>query len=214
MSDRNVSLMPASSLPAALREQWWIPSRSLLAAIEPGRAEVKVLAAEIDPDVGVDVYDTRPVWTRVTERDGDSFSGVITASNLGRAGFRAGDRLTATLDHVFDFVIEDDRGAPSLNEERARFALGKQVLVGLTTLSTAGELIERKQFAGRLATVDRLRGLELELEDGDRYWLPPDVRSLEPAPPGDYRLRSTGQTVRDPDFLFTWTITRGTGAPP
>jgi hypothetical protein len=59
-----------------------------------------------------------------------------------------------------------------------------------------------------LIQVDPIRGLELELANGDREWLPPDVRPLEESPPGEYRLRSTGQVVEDPDYLCTWTITR------
>jgi hypothetical protein len=36
----------------------------------------------------------------------------------------------------------------------------------------------------------------------------PDLRGIQEAPPGVYRLRSTGEEVHDPDFFYTWTITR------
>jgi len=36
--------------------------------------------------------------------------------------------------------------------------------------------------------------------------LPPDLRSLKPAPAGEYRLRATGEIVRDPDYLATWVV--------
>ncbi len=98
----------------------------------------------------------------VAERDADRFYGFITTSRLDRPGFHAGDRLTAPLDRVFDFVVKDEAGAPMLNEERARFALGKLILVGLTTLTPAGEVVEQRQFAGSLVSVDPARGLELE----------------------------------------------------
>lgn len=200
--------MPASSLPEPLRERWWTPSPSLLDQIQPGRAHVKVLGVEFEADGGADVFSARPVWIAVDERDSDRFAGTITASRVDREGLRAGDRLDAPLSRIFDLVILDAGGAPTLNEERARFALGKRVLVGLTVLSRTGDLIEQRQFAGSLVSVDSAHGLELELDDDSRRWLPPDVRSLEEAPPGEYRLRSTGEVEHDPDYLLTWTITR------
>jgi hypothetical protein len=34
------------------------------------------------------------------------------------------------------------------------------------------------------------------------------MRAFQPAPPGEYRLKSTGEIVVDPDLLSTWTIRR------
>jgi hypothetical protein len=205
----DVVLMDASWFPDALRDRWWVPSPELLEAISPGRTEVKVLAAELEEDGRADPFSARAVWAKVEERDAERFAGAITQSQLDREGFRQGDRLSAPLNRVFDWVLFDERGVPQLNQERARFAIGKRVLVGLTTLSPAGELVERRQFPGKLVAVDPARGLALELDDGSHYWLPPDVRSLAEAPPGEYRLRSTGQVELDPDYICTWTITRG-----
>lgn len=205
MAQGDVSLLSVSALPEPLRERWWIPSPSLLDSIEPGLAQAKVLAAESDPGGAVS---PRPVWIAVTARDGDRVVGTITTSGLDHDGFRAGDRLEAPLDSIFDLALLDAGGAPRLNEERARFALGKRVLVGLTFQSPAGELIEQRQFAGWLVSVDPTQGLELELRGGSRYNLPPDVRSLEEAPPGEYRLRSTGEVERDPDYIYSSTVTR------
>jgi len=57
---------------------------------------------------------------------------------------------------------------------------------------------------------DRLRALVREglatFEEWD--WLPPDLRAFQDAPPGEYRLRSTGEVVVDPDFISSWTINR------
>jgi hypothetical protein len=201
--------MDAAWFPDALRERWWVPSADQLDAISPGRAEVKVLAVELEEDGGVDLWSGHPVWVGVEEREAEGFVGVITHSTLDRNGFRQGDRLSAPLSRIFDWVVFDEREAPRLNEERARFAIGKRVLVGLTTLSSSGELVEQRQFAGELVAADPDRGLALELGDGSHSWLPPDVRFLEEAAPGEYRLRSTSEVVRNPDYLGTWTITRG-----
>jgi hypothetical protein len=117
------------------------------------------------------------------------------------------NRLEAPLDRVFDLVVLDATGAARLNMERARFALGKRILVGLTRQELTGECVEQRQFVGRVVSVDPVRGLQLELGDGSHEWLPPDVRPLEEAPRGEYRLRSTGEVVEDPDYLCYWMVT-------
>jgi hypothetical protein len=126
----DVVLINAASLPEVLRQQCWTPTRQMLQAFEPGRAEVKVLALELEVDGGGNLFDAYSVWARVEERDDTHFAGCITRSTLDRDGFRVGDRLQAPLDRVFDFVTFDDSGAARLNEDRARFAIGRQILVG------------------------------------------------------------------------------------
>ncbi|MFX0060574.1 MAG: hypothetical protein ACFFC7_00125 [Candidatus Hermodarchaeota archaeon] len=36
--------------------------------------------------------------------------------------------------------------------------------------------------------------------------LPPDLSAFQKAEPGDYRLRSTGEVVINPDFTVLWTV--------
>jgi hypothetical protein len=38
----------------------------------------------------------------------------------------------------------------------------------------------------------------------DTFTLPPDFRSLELAKRGEYRLKSTGEVINDPDYLSYW----------
>ncbi|HEV2489437.1 MAG TPA: hypothetical protein VGT03_06495 [Candidatus Acidoferrales bacterium] len=52
------------------------------------------------------------------------------------------------------------------------------------------------------------KGITIKLNDGSEFTLPPDLRVLEPAPPGEYRLRSTGEVIVDPDYLCSYTVTR------
>ena len=94
-----------------------------------------------------------------------------------------------------------------LDPDFAALAIGKRILVGITYLKYSGELIEQKQFHGVVRKVSQ-RGIELELPDGTTYLLPPDSRGISEAPPGVYRLRSTGEEVVDPDFVCSWTSTR------
>lgn len=53
------------------------------------------------------------------------------------------------------------------------------------------------------------QGFAVELKGkrkGEIFWLPPDVGPFQDAKPGEYKLRSTGEVVVDPDLLATWTV--------
>ena len=86
---------------------------------------------------------------------------------------------------------------------------GKLVLVGLTYLDPDGAVAEREQLYGRVETLDPEEGVLLALEGGragEWYWLPPDTRPFAQAAAGDYRLRSTGEIVSNPDYTANWTV--------
>ncbi|MDE6281550.1 MAG: hypothetical protein K2M15_07155 [Oscillospiraceae bacterium] len=85
--------------------------------------------------------------------------------------------------------------------------LGKVLLVGITYYTLGGELIEQKQFWGTVVQADD-QSIKIRQADGEVFALPPDLRAISPAAPGDYTLRSTGEVVTDPDFLSTWTCTK------
>ena len=87
---------------------------------------------------------------------------------------------------------------------------GQLVLVGLAYFHTdAGEPFEQQQFFGRVVSVDERNGILMSLEGqrtGEQFSLPPDTRTFRAAPPGAYRLRSTGEAVVNPDFTVTFSI--------
>lgn len=102
-----------------------------------------------------------------------------------------------------------DDSKPEWDEEFGAALIGKLVLVGITR-EEAGSATQ-DQFFG---TIDKAEahGIELILggsRAGDRYRLPPDPRAFFPAQPGSYRLRSTGETLENPDFTTTWTFAAG-----
>lgn len=97
---------------------------------------------------------------------------------------------------------------PVWSDRIAKNLLGKVLLIGMTRVTADNELIDQKQMYGRVMEADPKRGILIRLlgsRFGEDYWLPPDLRPLKRAPAGEYRLRSTGETVRDPDFLCNWT---------
>ncbi len=83
----------------------------------------------------------------------------------------------------------------------------KTILIGLTYYTADDEFIERRQYWGTVIESNE-KGIIVRLNNGELFELPPDLSSTEIAPPGEYRLRSTGEIVVDPDYLTTWNINR------
>ncbi len=87
--------------------------------------------------------------------------------------------------------------------------VGAVVLVGLTYVNAEGDVIRQEQLYGQIVSVSSRSGIELDLSGqraGERYWLPPQLEAFEKARPGEYRFRETGEIVRDPDLLSSWTV--------
>jgi hypothetical protein len=78
--------------------------------------------------------------------------------------------------------------------------VGKRLLVGIRWTS-GGEVVRQEQFHGLIVEADH-EGIVIERADtGSRVVLPPQLKA---APSGEYRLRSTGEVVPNPDYLATW----------
>jgi len=96
---------------------------------------------------------------------------------------------------------------PEWDDGRARSMVGSLVVIGLTRANPDGDTFE--QMLGTLKSADHDKGFEIEL-DGSRkggvYWLPPHLDAFQQAAPGEYRLRSTGEIVVNPDYLATWIV--------
>jgi hypothetical protein len=103
-----------------------------------------------------------------------------------------------------------DDGRPPFDHALAAELIGKHVLVGITYVNRAGEVQNQLQFHGTVIKANYQDGIVLSLaglRDGETYRLPPDTRAYSLAMPGEYRLRSTGEVVVDPDYTSSWTIT-------
>jgi hypothetical protein len=105
-------------------------------------------------------------------------------------------------------MTDDTDVPPPLDPGLVASVLGKTVLLGLSIVRPNGDVIEYRQLHGIIERVHPSDGVLVRRPDGSECFLPPDLRGLEEAPPGTYRLRSTGEEIQDPDFLWTWTVTQ------
>ena len=83
--------------------------------------------------------------------------------------------------------------------------LGRRVLVGVTPVDDDGEQIDQFQTHGVVSSADA-RGVVLNRGDMPAFGLPPGPELFEPADPGQYSLRSTGEVVEDPDYLVSLSV--------
>ena len=96
---------------------------------------------------------------------------------------------------------------PAWNDQQAAELVGARVLIGITRLRAYGS--EQEQMFGVIRSANARGGFEVALDgsrEGETYWLPPDLRNFIPAQAGEYRLRSTGEVVSNPDYTSSWTI--------
>jgi hypothetical protein len=104
---------------------------------------------------------------------------------------------------------KDDKEPPLFDEQLAASFVGKYILVGLTRLDHQGNELRRQQLHGVITSATR-KGIQIELRgvyEGEKWNMPPDLRAICPAKPGNYTLHMTKEVVENPDLLSTWTIT-------
>jgi hypothetical protein len=93
-----------------------------------------------------------------------------------------------------------------LDESKAKDYVGKTILLGVTYIDHDEKATGQQQWYGVIKEVSNAKGIVIDLKNDTNYCaLPPDLSALRPAKLGEYRLRSTGEVIKDPDFLTTWT---------
>ena len=86
------------------------------------------------------------------------------------------------------------------------YIVGKILLIGITFLDADEKLIEQIQVYGPVLRVDP-NGIVICRNGTHReFTIPADIHNLSTAKSGEYRLRSTGEIVADPDYLSSWTV--------
>src|SRR2546423_1023165 len=105
---------------------------------------------------------------------------------------------------------DGEAGRPEGDQDEADDFVGLMGLVGVTYLEADGETVgSQAQYYGRIVSVDQIKGIEVACDGkwvGTTMTLPPALRSLHHARPGQYRLRSTGETIEDPDLTTSFTV--------
>ena len=92
-----------------------------------------------------------------------------------------------------------------VDDVAARELLGKTIVVGITHTTDSDEVIRREQYSGRIVRFDANEGLVIQTPSGEERALPLDLRALFGARRGEYRFRSTGEVVANPDLETSWT---------
>ena len=99
---------------------------------------------------------------------------------------------------------------PEFDQALAGSYIGKYILVGVTYLAHDGSFLEQVQMHGVIESVSS-EGMHISLRgnrSGETWLMPPNLDSVSPAKPGAYALRSTGETIENPDLISTWTVTK------
>ncbi len=101
--------------------------------------------------------------------------------------------------------VSQPEGQEKMEETKAY--IGKHLLAGLAYRNSDGEVVKRIQVHGKITRITK-DGIFFNRADGKgEFSLPPDLESLEPATQGaEYRLKSTGEVVRDVDYISNWII--------
>ena len=103
--------------------------------------------------------------------------------------------------------VDDVLNKCNSDEIKLEDLLGKTILIGLTYYTEEKEFVEQKQIWGTVIKSSE-EGILVHLSNGEYYDLPPNLTSTQVATPGEYRLRSTGEIVVNPDYLTTWNVVK------
>jgi hypothetical protein len=101
----------------------------------------------------------------------------------------------------------DDTFVKELIEIASSEYIGGKLLMGITyyrSVDGRREFLRQEQLHGEIVRISYAEGVVVQLAGGNEIKLPPDLSLIEPGPPGEYRLRSTGEVVIDPDFITMW----------
>jgi hypothetical protein len=96
--------------------------------------------------------------------------------------------------------------ADAADDDFAKKLIGTHVLVGVTRVDHTGNVLAQEQFYGKVIRASVGEGVILMDAMGEERSLPLDQKAFKVAPPGEYRLRATGEVVVDPNWLSTWTV--------
>ena len=87
--------------------------------------------------------------------------------------------------------------------------INKHIFVEITCVDKNGDIIDSIEFYGKIIKADENKSIIIEnIETKEKFELPPDLSSIKIAKPGEYKLRSTGKIIVNPDLITTWIVKR------
>lgn len=92
-----------------------------------------------------------------------------------------------------------------------KVSLGSYILVRLNYCDEEGEVVEQNQFHGHVQNITEEEVIIKNSTNGKQVSLPPMFGSYIRADKGSYELPSTGETIKDPDFITEWTLRASSG---
>jgi hypothetical protein len=93
-----------------------------------------------------------------------------------------------------------------MNEIQKKY-IGKHLLIGLTYLEKDESVREQVQFHGNISAVSDSTIVFKRNDNGEEFSIPFDEENLkEGDPDAVYKLRSTGESVENVDYISSWTI--------
>ena len=85
--------------------------------------------------------------------------------------------------------------------------IGQRILVGITYEDHTHRLLRQEQYHGRIIRLNLQEGIVIQTPSGGEKTLSADLRSVSGTRAEEYRLRSTGEIVADPELQTSRTIT-------
>lgn len=83
----------------------------------------------------------------------------------------------------------------------------KVFLIGLTFVNKKGELVEQFQTHGKIIELTDDGIFKIKRQDNSVFQMPYDRETIKVAEKGEYRERSTGIVIKNPDYIMSWEIT-------
>jgi hypothetical protein len=109
----------------------------------------------------------------------------------------------------FEYSGDDREYYKRQMEVRAKDIIGKNILLGITNKRKSNdeeEILEKKQYFGKIIRATFHEGVVIQKSDNSEITLPPDITYIQKAPPGEYKLRSSGEIIINPEYLSIWEI--------
>ncbi len=92
-------------------------------------------------------------------------------------------------------------------DELKEYLKEKVFLIGLSFVDKNGNLVDQYQTHGTIIELTDDGLFKIKREDNSIFQMPYDKNTIKKADKGEYREKSTGQIIINPDYIMTWEIT-------